>query len=249
MRKILSKAFGFFKNNRNQDSGIIDKHGNSLNMDYRLFYFLMNEYGYNKKHQILSDSEYNNKDLIPVFRGYEQFEYGRNHIFDDSYHFGVGALYGDGIYFTSAMDEAYNYSFNREKCLNLTTNKVLEAKVDAENVITFNDIVMIKTYLMSKLNNKNIDNHSAIIANSKKINEILSFINSINDVNIQLEFGFSLLNNYSSIAILLGFDAILTERRGREYIVALDRRKVCVSESTASRFLSGAEAERVESAK
>jgi len=250
MKKLLQDTFELFKDIRNSNVCIKDNNANSMSKEYVLFYFLMKSSGYNGKPNVLKEEDYEKLNLIPVYRGYEKYEYGRNQLIDEDYHYGVGALYGDGIYFTTAKEEAYDYTFPRGISFGQKNhNRVVESKIDAQNVIDFKDLVIIKTYLQSKLKGKETEKQKVVKEYTDKIDEILTFITSIEDKRLGYEFALYLLENYSSIAILLGADGILHQKGGREYLVAIDRRTICVTESTINRFIEGASKEANESEK
>lgn len=183
--------------------------------------------------QIVSNEKYEKLDAVnfkylgtniqikELYRGVREINHHANLLCDEEYHSGIGDAC-NGLFSSRNYEEANLYSSKNSKY-----NCVLRFKVPEIKII---DDTTLKTDVSQIFENKepSIEGHKQILE------EIKGFTLSIPEQKYQSAFFYSILNDPSIIAILLGYDAIY--EHNFPAIAILNRGKIVVSEKEYERI-------------
>lgn len=194
----------------------------------QFFYFLIAFYGKNKFPKVISDSDWNNVRGIKTYHGFRKPEHGANFLWDTIYHYGQGTLCL-GFFTTTSYEEASDYAYYHSRAY-----EPLEMKIPLDNIIELDDLNLLCDTLYR--NKKDLSNIKIDDDRKQKFLQIREFINSKKD-NF---FKRIIIDNPTSLALLLGYDTVKMSMCNDTYVVVLNRGNIYVQESDVRRFLNSA---------
>ena len=189
--------------------------------------------GYTDLPQIISDEKYAKlagftfdylgQHIVgkELYRGVREIEHHANLLFDENYHKGVGDIC-NGLFTSANYDMASLYSSKNSK-----HECVLKLKAPKMQII---DDITLRADISLIFNGEepSVESHKQILE------EIRDFTLSIPDTKYQSAFYYTILNDPSIIAIILGYDAVF-DHHFPAYAI-LNRGKICVSNSECERI-------------
>lgn len=189
--------------------------------------------GYTDLPEIVSDEKYSklagyNFDYLgmsfkgtELYRGVREIAHHANLLCDEEYHTGVGDAC-NGLFASNMYDKANLYSSRNSKFDCVLKFKAPELKIIDDDTLKVDITRVFEGQEPSTHSHKQI------------LEEVKNFTLSINDPNYQSAFFYTLLNDPSIIAILLGYDAIYDHNFPAFAI--LNRGKIVVSEKEYERI-------------
>ncbi len=231
----------------NYSAFVIDENGSKIRSEF--YKFIINTFGYNKPPKVLNAKDYKRLNRIELYHGYKSYRHGAEYlkekdIFDYGYipsGFYVSANKVFSYYYTGNFD-----SQNEANNVPDSARRILSMKLDTDKICHFSYIKDIR----DKIHAGDFDNFPE---NDKdKILELLNFALTIEDENDRVLFVELFMENYSNIAVLLGYDAMFggfagfdeEDENNPEEIEIFNRAVVNVKESKYNWFLKNAELEK-----
>lgn len=164
--------------------------------------FILHLYQYDQLPKLVSSVKFRQLNKPELLHGFVKYAHGRDYltkqeVFDSGY-------IPSGFYVTghSHMLFAKGYAYNSENSYNDSAKRVLHLKLDTDKIVHFNYIKNIHKILTN-------GNYNDLPQESKiKLFNLIKFLNSISDDNERYEFMQLFLENYSNLAIYLGYDAM-----------------------------------------
>ena len=215
--------------NNNQS---IDEVGNKIEPINALYYFVSDLLGYSDFVKCVTEKDFQKIEQKELYHGYYEHSHGANYIWDFNFHYGMGE-YGQGTYFSTDYEDAMSFTggFTRDY------TRVLKAKLLPCKVVKYSD-------LKNLVENDKTDGVTLTDDAIENYNQIIEFIDSLqsdDDKNLMNDLLFKNIKNFSSLAMLLGYDIIENDHRpdffhGKHYIV-LNRGKLIVSQKDVKTLL------------
>lgn len=205
-----------------------DSEGNLGELENELFYFVTDLASYGGFPKVLKNDDFIKLDRPLLYHGYDKHIHAASYLWDFRFHYGRGD-FGQGTYFTSDYDDAKSFTGGYK----WDSSLVMSAKILPSRVIKYS---MLKK--IADPNNSDIGELDDSIV--ERLNKLYELIQSIEDERTKkLIYNgiFKVKNDYSTLAILLGFDMIENDLRpdfyeGDHYIL-LNRNKLVVNEKEA----------------
>ncbi len=261
--EILSKVYDYFLHGIDI-SKVSGKNKNFTAYEYNkfvskaVFDYLLELFDYKNNPKLLTEKDYESLSQKELFHGFRKSEHGLEFLVSDNYHTGEG--FTGGLFLTNLKEEASNYTENY-KTNQKDEEKILSAKILSNNIVDYYDLKKLRTLLNSNNNELNqiklSDKLAERLLKIKKLHELLpQNINKDKFVEFYIfmenlktdDFGYAFLqlfmDNLSSLAIVLGYDAIVYEKNENgfvgsqqgDYYILLNREKLAVSESELKKF-------------
>ena len=226
----------------------VDEMGNSNSLDSQIYMCVFDYYAREQCPTPMSDDEFYNNDKKPIYHGFHDIKHAGQMLCNRNKHYGHGVL-GHGFYTTNKFSEATSYTgvnnnFNRiqiDDNSNLDRERTVEFKLDTNNVVEKHDIERAERYLKDG----NEEHFDKIRSFSYGQIERLKWLKSKFDEKNDPEFKDMITRNSAIVAIILGFDAILSEHyesSSKHYIV-VQPSKLQISTSEYNRVLEKAGSE------
>ena len=187
---------------------------------------------YDKLPKIVSDDIYEKMNSInfknqgvkvfnsELFRGVRNINHHANTLFDKKYHIGLGDVC-NGLYATQNFQTAFVYT-------NCTSEDlVLCMKIPDMRII--DNLTLVCDVQNAFSNNKPTTDENVAI-----LNEIVDFVNLIEDPIKRSKFLYAFLSDLSIVAIFLGYDAVF-DTNFPSYAI-FNRGKICVSKSQSDKI-------------
>ncbi len=219
-------------------------------IEYRLFAYIVDLLKMNELPTILPDNQFKNTNSPMFYRGVRDINFNASLLADYDYHKGDG-IYFWGIFVTNDKNSAHWYGDKRTANKPDATQDVVSLKMqDGTKSVFARSLLDIQSELHDFAEKKSLSpqelteqselfvsqenkiaNDDEISINYKRLKFFLRYL--LNNKNVELYY--SIANSPSTIALLLGFDAIQTETK--EFAI-LNRGKIIVSESEFNRITS-----------
>ncbi len=213
----------------------------------KFYKYVVSVFDFDKPPKIVSAKDYKALNKIELYHGYEKYFHGAEYLSGNEV-FDFGWI-PSGFYVTADRPFAYYHTGRYENHIKEekdTLKKVLSVKLNTEKICHFNYIKCIR----EKIQAGDFDDFPE--QDNEKIWELINFALTIESDAERLEFVQLFLENYSNLAILLGYDAMYggfagydeDDEQNPAEIEVLNRGIVTVKQSKFDWFLKRAKEEK-----
>ena len=189
--------------------GIKAEHNNSILLDDKIVYFMIEAMRMNGFPQVVSDDDYNSLETETVWRGERCASYGWNLINNSTYHYGSGAR-GIGIYTTDMKSRAeiycgasYDSNDGVVEEFKINPNAKILNHEDAREILNTLRAILNGTYKSSDLPELLMNPENKVM--QTRFLELISFLREKDNDEFT---DFFVQSHVNLLAIYLGFDGL-----------------------------------------
>lgn len=210
----------------------MDEYFSAENLSKTVYGFIADASGYNNLPNFVNNKEFEETEAITLYHGFKKPEYASEMLNDYVYHYGNGlsndGMLVNGFYLTHRLALADTYTNYGED--NVNRANVLKFKLKPSKFIKMSEIKSLLVNECEGISLEFLQNFDVLK------NELLRLKEFSENSRIYKFYEKAILSNLSTIAVLLGADAIIEDEKtygkeNNEQIICLNRGKLIVSES------------------